>query len=112
MREKGGIVIIHSLSFKEKMMAAATELYRWQTTTWLATFSYFDLGLATVANQLRLLTAGRGVDLTNVRAVFHSVFLGAVMDWHGGCLAWLVVPLLTVCMGVDPTHWYRALHMV
>ncbi|KAK9835958.1 hypothetical protein WJX81_001463 [Elliptochloris bilobata] len=64
VRDKGGLVIVHSLSFKEKMMAAATELYRWQTTTWLATFFYFDIGL--VADQLRALTAGMGVDLTNV----------------------------------------------
>ena len=92
MRERGGIVIVHSLSFKDKLIAAATEVNHWQTT-WLATFAYFDLGLPTVVSQLRALTAGRGVDLTNVRAAFHSVFLGAVMDWPGGCLAWLVLPL-------------------
>lgn len=73
VRDKGGIVIVHSLSFKENMMAAAGELYRWQTTTWLATFSYFDIGL--VADQLRALTAGMGVDLANVRAASCSAKL-------------------------------------
>ena len=51
VRDKGVTVLVHALSFKEPMMAAATELYRWQTTTWLATFSYFDIGL--VADELR-----------------------------------------------------------
>ena len=73
VRDKGGVVIVHSLSFKANMMAAAGELYRWQTTTWLATFSYFDIGL--VADQLRNLTAGMGVDLANVRALPHACHL-------------------------------------
>lgn len=80
MRDNGGVVIVHSLSFKENMMAAAGELYRWQTTTWLATFSYFDIGL--VADQLRALTAGMGVDLANVRAVPRECG-----SWHVACLA-------------------------
>ncbi len=57
VRDNGGIVIVHALSFKQHMMAAATELYLWQTTTWLATFSYFDIGL--VVDELRARTQAR-----------------------------------------------------
>jgi len=57
VRDNGGIVIVHALSFKQHMMEAATELYLWQTTTWLATFSYFDIGL--VVDELRARTQAR-----------------------------------------------------
>lgn len=73
VRNKGGIVIIHSLSFKEKMISAVKDpLYSWQVTTWLATFSYFDIGL--VADKLRALAAGAGADLANVRPVPTTCF--------------------------------------
>jgi len=58
MRGMGGIVIVHTLSFKQAMVDAVTDdLYRWQTTTWLASFSYFDIGL--IADELRNRTQAR-----------------------------------------------------
>lgn len=77
MRDAGGIVIIHALSFKDRMMAAATDLYRWQTTTWIATFFYFDIGL--VANELRARTKGLGVDTrTILHADVDTIFLSDI----------------------------------
>ena len=76
-REVGVLVIVHALSFKERMLAAATDLYRWQTTTWIATFFYFDIGL--VAGELRARTEGLGVDLRNIlHADVDTIFMADI----------------------------------
>lgn len=76
-RGAGCIVIVHALSFKDRMLAAATDLYRWQTTTWIATFFYFDIGL--IAGELRARTKGKGVDLRNIlHADVDTLFLSDI----------------------------------
>lgn len=79
LRDKGVTVLVHALSFKEPMMAAATELYRWQTTTWLATFSYFDIGL--VADELRHRTQVR--PSARAQLCFQYIYvLSQTLDLH------------------------------
>ena len=77
MRDVGVIVIFHTLSFKDRVIAAATDLYRWQTTTWIATFFYFDIGL--VADELRARTKGMSVDIRNIlHADVDTIFMADV----------------------------------
>lgn len=76
MRDVGGIVIMHALSFKDRIIAAATDLNRWQAS-WIATFFYFDIGL--VAGTLRARTKGMGVDLSNVlHADVDTIFMADI----------------------------------